>query len=216
VLESAMTATDPIARTIRSTHRQLDWQLDLQRALLHMALRDDLTGLHNRRGFIPLATGYLRWARDAGQKLVMFFADVDGLKSINDRFGHSEGDRAIARAAACIRETFRQSDVTARLSGDEFVALIIERRGRSAGTVCRRLQSKLAKCARAERRYSLSLNVGVAHFDPGKPVALYELMKQAEIALYRNQRRQRSAFDDIAAAPMIAHGSASQPTTPVV
>ncbi len=114
-----MMATDPISRTIRSTHRQTDWQLDWQRdwqrALLHMALRDDLTGLHNRRGFIPLATGYLRWARGAGRKLLMFFADVDGLKSINDRFGHGEGDRAIARAAACIKETFRQSDVTARL-----------------------------------------------------------------------------------------------------
>ena len=192
-----MMATDPIARTIRSTHPQLDWQLDWQRALLHMALRDDLTGLHNRRGFIPLATGYLRWARDAGQNLLMFFADVDGLKSINDRFGHSEGDRALARAAAGIRETFRQSDVTARLSGHEFAALVIETRGRSAGAVCRRLQSKLAECARAESRYSLSLNVGVAHFDPGKPVALHELMKQAEIALYRNKRRQRSRTDPL-------------------
>jgi len=205
-----MIPTDTIARTICSTHGQLD----LQRAILHMALRDDLTGLHNRRGFIMLATGYLRWACGAGQNLVMFFAGIDGLQSINDRFGHSEGDRAIARAAACIRETFRQADLTARLGGDEFVALNIERRGRSAEAVCRRLQSKLAQCARVENRYSLSLNVGVAHFDPRKPVALHELMRQAEIALYRNKRGQRSAVDDIAVAPMIAHGSAVQPTTP--
>lgn len=209
--DSARKATDTIARTIRYTHGQLD----LQHALLHMALRDDLTGLHNRRGFIALATRYLRWARDAGQNLVLFFADVDGLKAINDRFGHNEGDRAIARAAACIKETFRKSDVIARLSGDEFVALITEEPGRSAQSICRRLQSKLTDCAGAESRYSLSLSVGVAHFDSGNPMALDELMRQADIALYRNKRGERSAFDDIAAAPMIAHGSAGQPTTPM-
>jgi two-component system, cell cycle response regulator len=212
VLNSALIATDTIARTIRYTHGQLD----LQRALLQMALRDDLTGLHNRRGFIALAARYLRWARDAGQNLVMFFADVDGLKSINDRYGHAEGDRAITRAAACMIETFRKSDVIARLSGDEFVALIIEVPGRSAEAICRRLHSKVAECARAECRYNLSLSVGVAHFDPGKPVALHELMKQADTALYRNKRRERSLYDGAAAAPLIAHGSAVQSTSPVV
>ncbi len=212
VVDSAMVAADTIARALRYTRGQLD----LQRALLHMALRDDLTGLHNRRGFIALATRYLRWAREADQNLVMFFADLDGLKSINDRFGHGEGDRAIARAAACIRETFRKYDVTARLSGDEFVALIVEVPGRSAEAICRRLQSKLADCARAESRYSLSLSVGVAHFDAGKPVTLHELMRQADIALYRHKRRERAAFDGAAGAPMIPLGSVAQATTPVV
>jgi two-component system, cell cycle response regulator len=185
----ALGAADTIAQTIRYTCGRLG----LQRTLLQMALRDDLTGLHNRRGFIALATQHLRWARDTGQHMLMFFADLDGLKWINDRFGHAEGDRAISLAAACIRETFRKFDVTARLSGDEFVALILDEPGRSAEAICRRLHTNLADCAGADNPYQLSLSVGVAHFDPAKPSTLQELMRQADAALYRHKRKHRSA-----------------------
>jgi two-component system cell cycle response regulator len=209
VLDSALIASDTIARTIRYTHGQLG----LQRALLQMALRDDLTGLHNRRGFIALATWHLRRARDTGQHMVMFFADVDGLKSINDRFGHGEGDRAISRAAACIKETFRKFDVTARLSGDEFVALISEVPGRSAEAICRRLQSKLADCSGGDSPYKLSLSVGVAHFDPDRPVTLQELLRQADLALYRHKRSDRWVSNGATAPPMMSHASVLQATS---
>jgi diguanylate cyclase (GGDEF)-like protein len=195
-LDSGLIAADTIARTIRYAHGQLG----LQRALLQMALRDDLTGLHNRRGFTALANRYLQWARDTGQHLAMVFADVDGLKSINDRFGHGEGDRAISLAAASIKETFRRFDVTARLGGDEFVALIVEVPGRSVEMICSRLQTNLAESSGAEHRYTLSLSVGVAHFDPKKPVALQELMRQADAALYRHRQKARRIPDALAAA----------------
>jgi two-component system cell cycle response regulator len=196
VPESALIAADTIARTIRYTHGQLR----LQRTLLQMALRDDLTGLHNRRGFIALATQHIKWACNSGQHMAMFFADLDGLKSINDRFGHAEGDRAISLTAACIRETFRKFDVTARLSGDEFVALIAEVPGRGADTICRRLQKNLADCSGAENRYNLSLSVGVAHFDPANPVTLEELMKQADAALYQQKRKNRRVPERLTSA----------------
>jgi two-component system, cell cycle response regulator len=186
---SALVTADTVARTILYTHGRLG----LQHTLLQMALRDDLTGLHNRRGFIALATQQLTWARDAGQHMVMFFADLDGLKWINDHYGHGEGDRAISLAAACIKETFRRFDVTARLSGDEFVALIMEEPGRSAETICRRLQMNLLDSAGAESPYRLSMSVGVAHFDPDKPVTLQELMRQADTELYEHKRKSRLA-----------------------
>jgi diguanylate cyclase (GGDEF)-like protein len=202
--------SNAIARIIRFTHGQLG----LQRALLQMAFRDELTGLHNRRGFVALAARHLRCASDTGQRMVLFFADLDGLKSINDRFGHGEGDRALMRAAACIKKTFRKYDVTGRLSGDEFVALILEVPGRSAEAICRRLQAKLADCSGAEGRYQLSLSVGLARFDPCKPVTLQELMRQADTALYRDKRRERWASDSGAALPLIAHPSVIQAATP--
>jgi len=208
VLDAALAASDAIARAIRFTHGQLG----LQRSLLQMIWRDDLTGLHNRRGFMALATRHLRCACDMGQPMVMFFADVDGLKSINDRFGHGEGDRALASAAACIKQTFRKFDLTARLSGDEFVALTVEVPGRSTEAICRRLQSKLAHCSGAE--YKLSLSVGMAHFDPGSPVTLQELMRQADVALYRHKRRDRWASESTAALPLIPHASVIQPAIP--
>src|SRR5882724_8884733 len=190
-------AADTITRTLRYTHDRLG----LQRTLLQMALRDDLTGLHNRRGFMALATRNLRWARSARQNMLMFFADLDGLKWINDHYGHGEGDRAISLAAACIKETFRRFDVTARLSGDEFVALIMEEPGRSAETICHRLQMNLADCTGAENRYKLSLSVGVAHFYPDKPATLQDLMRQADAALYEHKRKNRSCVsNDLTAA----------------
>jgi two-component system cell cycle response regulator len=195
-LDSALIATDTIARTIRYTHGQLG----LQRTLLQMALRDDLTGLHNRRGFTALATRHLRWARDTGEHMAMFFADLDGLKLINDRFGHAEGDRAITLAAACIKETFRKFDVTARLSGDEFVALIAEVPGRSMEAIGRRLQRNLADRSGAELPYTLSLSVGVSHFDPDNPVTLQELMRRADAALYRHKRKAHRVLDALTAA----------------
>jgi two-component system cell cycle response regulator len=210
VMDSALMASDIIARILRFTHGQLG----LQRVLLQMAFRDDLTGLHNRRGFVALATRHLRCACDTGQHMMLFFADVDGLKSINDRFGHGEGDRALALAAACIKETFRKFDVTARLGGDEFVALITEVPGRSAEAICRRLQSKLADCSGAAGPYKLTLSVGVAHFDPGKPVTLQELMRQADTALYGHKRRERWTSDGRVAPSLIPLTSVIQPATP--
>jgi diguanylate cyclase (GGDEF)-like protein len=205
---SALVAADTVARAILYTHGRLG----LQRTLLQMALRDDLTGLHNRRGFIALATQQLTWARDTGQHMVMFFADLDGLKWINDHYGHGEGDRAISLAAACIKETFRRFDVTARLSGDEFVALIMEEPGRSAETICRRLQMNLADCAGAESPYKLSMSVGVAHFDPDKPVTLQELMRHADTELYEHKRKGRLAPSKgrrVSAAPLELNPSGS-------
>jgi two-component system, cell cycle response regulator len=212
-LDSGLIAADNIARTLRYAHDQLG----LQRTLLEMALRDDLTGLHNRRGFTALATRYLRWARDRGRHLSLFFGDIDGLKAINDRFGHGEGDRAISLVAASIKETFRRFDVTARLSGDEFVALIIDVPGRSVEAIRNRLQSNLAQCSGAERRYTLSLSVGVAHFDPEKPVSLQELMRQADAALYGHRRKARripegfAAVANLEAAPPRGGGATRLP-----
>jgi two-component system, cell cycle response regulator len=195
-------ASDTIARTLRYAHGHLG----LQRTLLQMALRDDLTGLHNRRGFMALATQHLRWARESRQYMLMFYADLDGLKWINDHYGHDEGDRAISRAATCIERTFRKFDVTGRLSGDEFVALIREEPGRGAEAICQRLHLNLADCSGAENRYKLSLSVGVAHFDPDKPATLQDLMRQADTALYERKRNNRARVSDDLTA---AHSDAS-------
>jgi GGDEF domain-containing protein len=93
------------------------------------------------------------------------------------------------------------------------VALIIEAPGRSAEAICRRLQSKLAGCSDAKSPYKLSLSVGVAHFDPRKPVTLQELMRQADTALYRHKRRNRWE-SGVAASPLIPHTAMLQPATP--
>jgi len=108
--------------------------------LLQLALKDELTSLHNRRGSTMLADEQLKVARNLRRSLLLFFADVDGLKRINDTFGHEAGDEAIVLAATCFRKSFRNADVIARIGGDEFVALTSEESNSSLDTIWRRLQ----------------------------------------------------------------------------
>lgn len=174
-----------MAKAIRYARRRQR----VQEQLLYLALRDELTGLYNRRAFRVLASQSLRAAHKLQRHVLVFFADLDGLKSINDRFGHGEGDRALSRAAAAFKATFNsKSDIVARLSGDEFTALAIEGEGRSADELCRDLRQSVAARGAREFRYALTLSVGVARSDSERPQSLYELMAKADAALYRRKR----------------------------
>src|SRR5512138_3020326 len=94
--------------------------------LRNRSLTDELTGLNNRRGFMILATGLLKFARRAGLPLCLLYIDLDCLKSINDTFGHGSGDTAIISFGRLLTDTFRESDILGRLGGDEFVVLIVD------------------------------------------------------------------------------------------
>jgi diguanylate cyclase (GGDEF)-like protein len=159
-----------------------------QEELRNLALTDDLTGLLNRRGFFALAGQQLKLARRNHECALLFFADIDGLKQINDRLGHSEGDRAITRTAEILRETFRNSDIVARLGGDEFAVLANEASADSQKDIWRRLKENLSTEGSREPLYSLSLSIGVARFDPRSAVTLSELLEYADQAMYEAKR----------------------------
>jgi diguanylate cyclase (GGDEF)-like protein len=165
----------------------------LDRELRSLALTDDLTGFYNRRAFLALATQQLRVAIRKSQGLLLFFADVDYLKEINDTWGHREGDLALVRAAGALEQTFRNSDILARLGGDEFAVLALEASSQHENVILRRLAKKLKASNAGESRYELSLSVGVARFDPKNPILLGELLTRADAAMY-GRKRDRSRF----------------------
>jgi len=159
---------------------------DTLRALL---LIDELTGLYNRRGFVTLSQHQLKAANRAKRRMLLLFADFDGLKQINDTFGHPEGDRVLIETADVLRETFRESDIVARIGGDEFVVLATATGGFSAENLTTRLQQNLeAHNAREGRLYKLSLSVGLAHYDPEHPCSIDELLAQADRAMYEQKQ----------------------------
>jgi len=121
------------------------------------------------------------------------FCDVDDLKTINDTFGHQEGDLALIRTADALEQSFRGSDILSRLGGDEFVVLAPETSKQTQEIILRRLENNLKKSGGKERRYDLSLSVGVARFDPKHAVTLGELMVQADKAMYEKKRSARKA-----------------------
>ena len=156
-----------------------------------MALTDDLTGLYNRRAFLALATQQVRQVRRQKKGLLLFFADIDKLKDINDAFGHREGDYAILRAAEAIEKSFRDSDIVARLGGDEFAGLALDVSGQDQEVILRRLAKNLRKSSTDGSRLRLSISVGVARLEPNRIMSIGELMEQADAAMYREKRRKQ-------------------------
>jgi diguanylate cyclase (GGDEF)-like protein len=181
--------SDLLMRAVRCATKQYMVQAELG----NLALTDELTGFFNRRGFQALAERQLKLGRRSGRAMLLFFIDVDGLKQTNDSFGHAEGDQALKRTAETLKKTFRDSDVIARLGGDEFAVLAIEASGHSEATIMARLQKYLNTINAQEGRCTVSLSVGVARFDHGKPTSIRDLMAQADQAMYEQKRGRSSS-----------------------
>jgi diguanylate cyclase (GGDEF)-like protein len=162
----------------------------LDREVRSLAITDDLTGFFNRRGFLAAAAQQLRLAHRDGRSVLLLFCDLDGLKNINDSFGHRDGDLALIRTADALEETFRDSDVLARLGGDEFAVLAWEASMPDMCAILSRMEKNLQKANAGEDRFKLTLSVGVARYDPQSPVALGELMAVADRDMYRHKNRR--------------------------
>ena len=168
----------------------------LQEELRSLSLVDDLTGLYNRRGLMALSEQQLRLAERTKKGLSLLFADLDGLKQINDTFGHQEGNRALIKIAEILRSTFRASDIVARLGGDEFAILTPDTSRAGAEALVGRLKERLADHnASGQSGYGLSLSVGVAHWDPENPCSIGDLLARADGAMYRHKRGSHRPAD---------------------
>lgn len=184
---------------LRVLARQAVAQIELRHAqeeLRSLSLIDDLTGLHSRRSFFALVIQHLKLMRTRryDQNSMLLFADLDGLKSINDAHGHAAGSLAITRAGEILRRTFRDSDIIARLGGDEFAALVIEAGQDDEEMIRVRLNESFAR-HNAERTlpFDLSLSVGTIFITPGETASLEELLARADAAMYEEKRRRGKA-----------------------
>ena len=189
-LKSGTPDTRTLSSTLQRTLICAMKQSLLDRELRSLALTDDLTCLYNRCAFLALAGQQLRIARRNAQGLLLFFADVDNLKEINDTYGHREGDLALVRAADALEQTFRNSDVIARLAGDEFAVVALEAACDNREVILRRLEENLDSSSTDESRYKLSLSVGMARFDPKRPVSLGKLISMADEAMYEHKKNR--------------------------
>ncbi len=156
-----------------------------------LSVTDQLTGLNNRRGFLSLAGQQFRLSDRNKGRMLLFFADIDWLKRINDIYGHEEGDRAIIETANVLRETFRASDIIARLGGDEFGILAIDIKEESPEIFTARLQQLVDKQNDKEGRiYKLSISIGCSYYDPEKPCYIDELMARADKLMYEQKQKK--------------------------
>lgn len=152
-----------------------------------LSLVDELTQLKNRRGFFELAEQALRVAKREHYAMGLFFVDLNGLKQINDTLGHLAGDQALRDTAIVLQQTFRDSDIIARIGGDEFVALAHVTKDTSA--LRNRLREHLAEFnARSSHRYVLNVSIGTTIVDIATDDDIQELIARADAAMYEEKR----------------------------
>lgn len=175
----------------RALRRALRFALERQTVLQKLSHRDDLTGLHNRRGFLMQAEQQLKLAWRQQAPFVLVFMDLDHLKAINDTFGHAEGNRAIVETADVMRRCFRQSDLLARFGGDEFTALALGSGDADDALIRARLNGALdAINLKPDRDYLLSLSFGILACGPSEEAGINVLLEQADKLMYREKRQK--------------------------
>jgi len=159
--------------------------------LIHMAMHDPLTGVHNRYALTQLLETETSRARRYEHPIGVLMIDVNRFKEVNDRFGHATGDRVLRIVAEVLMSSVRDTDVVVRYGGDEFLVVLIETNGET-----KIVRDRILK-AMSDRHpldllidFSITLSIGLAHWSPGSAKSMESVLTQADAAMYEEKRRQ--------------------------
>jgi diguanylate cyclase (GGDEF)-like protein len=170
---------------------------------------DDLTGLLNMRAFSSILANEIARVTRYAQPFTVIMVDVDGLKSVNDRYGHTAGSRLIKTIAQSINESVRSTDVVARFGGDEFVILMTHTSTEHARMAAERIRTAIHNTSfdMKGNRISTTVSVGIASF-PESVEEPEDVLEKADIALYKSKQsgRDRVTYYDreLEAVPVYA------------
>jgi diguanylate cyclase (GGDEF)-like protein len=183
-LETATVKRDELVKEITKRKK-------LEEKLHALTLTDELTGIFNRRGFSTLANQQLKIANRMKRGVLLLYADVDSLKLINDEFGHKEGDLILVKTANLLKEVFRESDIIARIGGDEFVVFSIETMDSSVETLRARLEKSIENYNTIRNHiFRLSISIGIMYYKQEFSYSLDELLAQADKMMYEQKRHK--------------------------
>lgn len=180
--------------------------LSAQKQLKNLSVTDELTGLYNRRGFTTMAEQQIRLERHEGtaRGLTLMFADMDGLKKINDIYGHEAGSNAIIALSKIFTSALRDSDLVARWGGDEFVILAIGSQDKNAELMSERINRMLDEYnAQRLRPYKLACSIGVAPIPLKGNRSFENILAEADEAMYAEKRRRKATDESLAESEFI-------------
>ncbi|MEH2098202.1 MAG: diguanylate cyclase [Nostoc sp.] len=171
---------------------EIQERLKAEAEVRQLSLTDELTGLYNRRGFFWLANHQFKIARRTQVFCCLLFVDLDDLKQINDSLGHEIGDRAIVDTAQLLKQSFRESDIVARIGGDEFVIFISVCSPDNTDEFRPRLQENIERFNQEHNySYQLSISVGATQCALNENVSLEQLLEEADKLMYEHKRAKR-------------------------
>lgn len=164
-----------------------------QESLKYHATFDEMTGLINRRtGLLMLASEMERSHRDR-HPLSVCFVDLDGLKAVNDQYGHREGDWMICTLSTALQDSVRGGDIALRLGGDEFLLILHDCTEAHANRLIARIEQQLARLSGDEEHpYQLSASFGVTVFDPARHGSPEGLIAEADHRMYEAKRGKQA------------------------
>jgi diguanylate cyclase (GGDEF)-like protein len=169
---------------------------DISAEMKELAVRDQLTGLFNRRGFTELSEQAYAMARRTNTPLALVMTDIDRFKFINDKFGHAAGDAALQHFAGLVLEDRRRNDVVARVGGEEFAILLpgtqLEDAMVLANQLCQRIE--LSPVVLTSARVKMTSSFGVATIS-SKDTTVDDMIRRADRALYRSKHAGRNQVD---------------------
>ena len=158
---------------------------------IQLATIDELTKISNRRGFVALAQNSLSLCVRQNAPVSLVFLDLDKFKPINDNYGHAEGDRVLVAFAGLMRKSFRDSDVFARIGGDEFVVLLTNTDEQHAKAIVERFRGLLEIFnAEMNRGYDIAFSAGVVSVKPDNDCTIDDLLREADVLMYEKKLDQ--------------------------
>ena len=175
-------------------NRTITKRKQVEEKLQTLSLTDELTGIYNRRGFFVLAEQQFKIAKRQKSRMFLLYADIDNMKYINDVLGHQEGDLALIEVANVLKATYRDTDIIARMGGDEFVVFPVGTTEEYVDIITARLQQNLeSHNAKKGRNYGLLISVGIASYDPEAPCSIDELLARGDTLMYEQKRQKKKS-----------------------
>ncbi len=202
IYENLRTQISGAVKVSRLIQQKVDTEEELKKAfvkiensnfhLKDISLHDELTGLYNRRGFFELGKKEFEVQRELRGKFILFFMDLDGLKSINDTFGHDAGDLAIKEFGNILIKVFRESDIVARLAGDEFTIIALDAEKKSVENLITRIDAIISDFnINSSAPFKLSASSGYSIYSGEPNISFEDLIEMADKKLYIRKRDKK-------------------------
>ncbi len=185
---------EPIFKLINQFRNLIEGDLALLVNYKELSLKDELTDLYNRRGFLALATQKLSVAKRHHYDLGLMFFDLDDLKGINDTHGHKGGDDTIKAFAIALKNELRDSDIAARIGGDEFVAFIFAQSEHEIQALVHRIQTALlTKKPKYFDQPAIKVSIGHKLFRSKDDLTVDSMLAQVDKLMYKNKQSKSTS-----------------------